>query len=142
MTVEHLGRDPIDARLGIEWSMTMLGGGANPAAYHEVDGQRLAHDGSGTAGGQAGVAAGNDTIGIRLETAVEPPADVWWSPIETISNSEDGFERIYQGSGQLFSWPIRLDPGERRAFRIEQRIRTTRDRAAEEAAIEAGSGRP
>ena len=26
-------------------------------------------------------------------------ADAWWAPIETVSNSEDGFERVYQGSG-------------------------------------------
>jgi 4-alpha-glucanotransferase len=131
--IEHLGRDPIDARFGLEWSLIMLGGGANPAAYHEVDGKRLAHDGSGEAAAQSGVAAGNDTIGLRLESGIEPVADVWWAPIETISNSEGGFERIYQGSGQLISWPIRLQPGERLDARISQVILTTRDRAIEEA---------
>ena len=98
----------------------MLGGGANPAAYHEVDGKRLAHDGSGEAAAQSSVAAGNDTIGLRLESGIEPVADVWWAPIETISNSEGGFERIYQGSGQLISWLIALQPGERLDARISQ----------------------
>ena len=41
------------------------------------------------------------------------PADAWWAPVETISNSEGGFERVYQGSGLLLSWPIRLAAGER-----------------------------
>ena len=40
------------------------------------------------------------------------PADAWWAPVETISNSEAGFERVYQGSGLLLSWPLALAPGE------------------------------
>ena len=130
--VEHHGQDLIEARFGLEWSLMLLGGGANPAAYHEVDGQRYAHDGSGSVAGLDGVAAGNTTVGIRLETRIEPPAEAWWAPIETVSNSEDGFERIYQGSGQLFSWPIELQPGDRVSVRIEQAIQTSRDRAREE----------
>ncbi len=39
------------------------------------------------------------------------PADAWWAPIETISNSENGFERVYQGSGLLLSWPVALAAG-------------------------------
>ena len=139
VAVEHAGSEPIDGRLGIEWSLIFLGGGANPAAYHEVRGKRSAHDGSGAEAGLAQVAAGNDAIGIRLETTLEPPADTWWAPIETVSNSEAGFERIYQGSGQLFSWPISLQPGEQLKVRLEQRVSTTRDHAAEEAAASRSS---
>ena len=128
VTVEHLGYDPIDTRFGLEWSLILLGGGANPAAYHEVEGRRYAHDGSGTTAAAVGsVAAGNDTIGLRLVTTIEPAAEAWWAPIETISNSEGGFERIYQGSGQLFSWPIRLEAGEQFAVRVSQAIVTDRD---------------
>jgi 4-alpha-glucanotransferase len=132
LVVDHLGQDPVEARLGLEWSLIMLGGGGNPAAYHEVGGQRFAHDGSGSASGLASVAAGNETIGIRLETTIEPSAEVWWAPIETVSNSEGGFERIYQGSGQLFSWLIRLEPGDRFIARVGQLVAAQRDLALEE----------
>ena len=134
IVVEHRGNEPIDGRMGIEWSLIFLGGGANPAAYHEVRGERSAHDGSGAEAALTEVAAGNDAVGIRLETTIDPAADTWWAPIETVSNSDGGFERIYQGSGQLFSWPIHLQPGEQRTVRLEQRISTTRDHAAEEVA--------
>jgi hypothetical protein len=132
VVVEHAGSQPVDGRLGLEWSLMLLGGGANPAAYHEVHGERSAHDGSGAEASLTQVAAGNLAIGIRLETTMEPPADTWWAPIETVSNSEAGFERIYQGSGQLFSWPISLQPGEQLKVRLEQRVSTSRDDAAEE----------
>jgi hypothetical protein len=31
--------------------------------------------------------------------------------VETVSLSEGGFERIYQGSALLVSWPIEIGPG-------------------------------
>ena len=36
---------------------------------------------------------------------------LWWAPVETISNSEAGFERVYQGAGLLLSWPLALAAG-------------------------------
>jgi hypothetical protein len=32
--------------------------------------------------------------------------------VETVSLSESGFERIYQGAALLVAWPVRLRPGE------------------------------
>ena len=37
-----------------------------------------------------------------------PRADFWIAPIETVSESEDGFERIYQGSQIVAVWPVEL----------------------------------
>jgi alpha-amylase len=34
----------------------------------------------------------------------------WIAPIETVSESEEGFERVYQGSQILAVWPVELDP--------------------------------
>ena len=67
----------------------------------------------------------------RSQTDLDEPADAWWAPIETVSNSESGFERVYQGSGLLLSWPLRLAPGERvAAYRPPRRDHDPRpDRA-------------
>jgi len=35
----------------------------------------------------------------------------WVAPVETISESEEGFERVYQGSEILAVWPVDLEPG-------------------------------
>jgi 4-alpha-glucanotransferase len=34
----------------------------------------------------------------------------WISPIQTVSESEEGFERVYQGSQILALWNVKLDP--------------------------------
>lgn len=110
--LEHAGGPDVEARFGVEWALTMLGGGGNPAAWWEVDGERSAHDGRGTASGVQSISQGNDFIGIAV-TSSTSGSDAWWAPIETVSNSEDGFERVYQGSALLLSWPVTLRHGER-----------------------------
>ncbi|MGK2850543.1 MAG: alpha-amylase/4-alpha-glucanotransferase domain-containing protein [Candidatus Limnocylindrales bacterium] len=132
LTLEHREGPPIDVRLGLEWSTTMLGGGGNPSAWWDVDGVRTAHDGSGTASGIRVIGQGNDYVGIAVTATLDEPTDAWWAPIETISNSESGFERVYQGSGLLLSWPLRLAAGERWERIVRQRVTTTRDRTADE----------
>lgn len=63
---------------------------------------------------------------------MSPAADAWHAPIETVSNSEAGFERVYQGSALLLSWPVRLAPGERFAATIRHTAKVAVDRAAAE----------
>jgi alpha-amylase len=134
VAVENRSKEPIEARLGVEWSITMLGGGGNPAAWYDIGGSRTAHDVGGQASGITRVEQGNDYVGVSLATTASPSADAWWAPIETVSNSEAGFERIYQGSSLLLSWPLRLEAGARTVVRVDQVVAATRDRAAEESA--------
>jgi len=129
VVVENAGTTEIAADLAIEWPVMLLGGGANPAAWYEIDGERSAHDGHGERSSVDRVSSGNDDLGIRLATAIEPSAAAWWSPIETISNSEFGFERTYQGSAFVAVWPIKLASGERVTVAIHQQVATDRDRS-------------
>ena len=132
VALENRSDESMGAMLGVEWNLTMLGGGGNPAAYLEVAGERFGHDSTGLHADVQRVAAGNTHVGLSVETTLEPAADVWWSAIETISNSESGFERIYQGSSTVFVWPLHLAPGERLTVRMSNLITTTRDHAVEE----------
>ncbi len=112
LSVENRSTSPLATRVGLEWGITMLGGGGNPAAWLEVAGRRGRHDAPGAAPGIDRLAQGNEYIGIELVSSVSPAADAWWAPIDTISNSEDGFERTYQGLALLLSWPLTIGPGE------------------------------
>ncbi len=133
VVIEHRGTIAIDTRLAIELSLHLLGGGGNPSAWYDVAGVRSAHDGTGQAASIGSIGYGNDWVGVAIEAGLEPAADAWWSPIETISNSEAGFERVYQGSALVVSWPLRLEPGETRRFAVRQVATIARDRAADEA---------
>ncbi len=129
VNLANTGSVEVSAELAIEWPVMLLGGGANPAAWYDLAGERSAHDGSGQHDGVSSLTSGNDYIGIRLNTSLDPAARVWWSPIETISNSEFGFERTYQGSALVALWPIRLAAGERIEVSLDQQVLTDRDNA-------------
>ena len=122
LEVAHRGGPPLAARLGLEWPTLLLGGGGNPAAWWSVAGKRSPHDGSGIAARIDRIAQGNDWLGLEIETSVSQTADAWWAPIETVSNSEAGFERVYQGSALLLSWRVRLDANAAWRVTVEQRV--------------------
>lgn len=53
------------------------------------------------------------------------PAELWLFPLETISNSESGFERIYQGTCLLARWRLELPPGAMWTVALRCEPRTT-----------------
>jgi len=124
----------LDALLGVEWTIMLLGGGGNPSAWVEAGGIRDRHDGSGARRAVTSFAQGNDYVGVSIETTLSAPAALWWAPVETISNSEGGFERVYQGAGVLVSWPVSLQPGASRTVTISHVVTTSADRTAVERA--------
>jgi hypothetical protein len=129
VTISNAGSSRLHARLGLEWSLMLLGGGGNPAAWYEIDGRRSAHDGRGAFGDVEVIRQGNDWIGLSVATTPSPRADAWWAPIETVSNSDDGFERVYQGSCLLLSWLVDLAPGGERTVAVGQVVTVAEDRA-------------
>lgn len=129
VTVRNRSDGTLRARLGQEWGVMLLGGGGNPSAWYDVDGVRSSHDGSGTAADVVRIGQGNDWLGLALESVPTPAADAWWAAIDTVSNSEDGFERVYQGSALLLSWPLDLAPGAEITVTVEHRVSVARDRA-------------
>lgn len=131
VALAHLGGPAIEARIGVEWATTMLGGGGNPSAWWELDGTRTGHDGRGSASGVTTAAQGNDDIGIAIRTMFDEPTDVWYAPIETVSNSESGYERVYQGSAWLLSWVVQLAPGASMRRTVRHAVTTDRDLTAD-----------
>ncbi len=55
---------------------------------------------------------------FKVELVPSAPAEVWRFPLETVSNSESGFERTYQGSVIVFRFPLRLAAGETAKFSL------------------------
>jgi alpha-amylase len=119
----NVGDGPLTARFAVEWSTMLLGGGGNPAAWQESGGVRVAHDARLTAEGATAMAAGNDGIGVCVSSAFAMPQDLWTAPIQTVSNSESGFELVYQGSTALVGRVVTLGPGESATVSIEHCVK-------------------
>jgi hypothetical protein len=116
-TLHNTGPRRLRTRFAVEGNWGMLGGGGNPHAWYEIDGakplENAALDTAGTAEGIRTVALVNAGVGVRVEIAPGTAADLWRFPIETVSNSEAGFERGYQCSCTVLLWPLDLAAGDR-----------------------------
>ena len=109
---------------GIELNINLLAGDA-PDRYYEVPGHRLEDR------KLASMGALNDITEIHLVDKwnrikvvlkTDRSCNLWRFPIETVSLSESGFERIFQGSCLLFYWPLDLEPEKRFEVGIELAI--------------------
>ncbi|MDO8426699.1 MAG: DUF1926 domain-containing protein [Deltaproteobacteria bacterium] len=64
---------------------------------------------SGVLKGIKGLSLLDTHIGIKAQILLSSPATLWRFPVHTVSLSEGGFERIYQGSCLLFQFPIKQE---------------------------------
>jgi hypothetical protein len=121
-TVQNTGDSELTAVFGSEWNINLLGGGHNPSAYYRVEGHELedaALDSSGEVRNVRELAVGNSWLNIEMRLKTNLEATFWRFPIETVSGSEAGFERIYQGSCLLLQWLFKLPPDDHIDIELE-----------------------
>ena len=60
----------------------------------------------------------------RLRVTLHAPTakEFWVAPVETVSESEEGFERVYQGSQILAVWKPALAPAKAWSARLTWRV--------------------
>ncbi len=117
--IENQAQEPVTVRFGVELNLTLLAGD-DPKRYYDVPGNgrvRLREQGR-CSGNRFSLV--DEWSGFRVTLRLDRPGDIWYMPIETVSQSEEGAERTYQGSSLLASWPLHLQPG--KAERIEVRL--------------------
>ena len=61
---------------------------------------------------------------MRVRLEFDPLVTIWRHPVETISQSESGFECIYQGSAVIPRWELNLPPGAHRTVSIRLEIQS------------------
>jgi hypothetical protein len=99
---------PLQFIVGLEIVLNMLAPNV-PDRYFEFPGKRHPLAWSGVVeGSHLRVVDEWQDVAVTLEA---PGAShLWVAPIETVSESEEGFERVYQGSQILAVWPVELVP--------------------------------
>lgn len=118
------GEKPLAIWFGPEFNFSLLAGRARDR-YYEVEGvvlddNTLASQGSLGDVSQIKLVDAWQGFGVSLE--LEKPSLLWRFPIETVSQSESGFEKTYQSSVLLPSWQFQLQPGERWQVKLVLRI--------------------
>lgn len=123
------GPEPLEGRWGVQCNLALSAGEA-PGRYFRLPG-RPSLGSRGRLDGRRSLAMVDEWLGCEMSLRWSAAAEVAWAPVETVSLSETGFERIYQGSAILVSWPLRLAAGERWDLSLRLAVGEVAARAAE-----------
>lgn len=117
------GREELNTTFGSEFNFSLLAGNA-PDRYYEIPGhvldkRNLASVGETNNVGRVSLV--DEWLKLKVTLEFSEPAILWRAPVETVSQSESGFERVYQSSMVMPLWRISLAPG--KAWKAEIRVR-------------------
>jgi hypothetical protein len=95
--------------VGIEAVLNFLAP-SSPDRYFEAAGERYPLRWSAVAPG-SNLRVVDEWQGVSVTLTAPHAQEFWITPIETVSESEEGFERIYQGSQIVAVWPVEMASG-------------------------------
>ncbi|HYF51319.1 MAG TPA: alpha-amylase/4-alpha-glucanotransferase domain-containing protein [Planctomycetota bacterium] len=117
-TVENVGENPASGSFGVEMNYSLLAGDAHDRYfYHEKSdnaGKLATAEDFGTL---SYIGLKDHWLNVALTLRTSTPAQVIVAPVKTVSQSEGGFEAVYQSSSVLLQWPLDLAPG--KSFSVE-----------------------
>ena len=123
--LEGLPRE-VPLRFAVEFNLAAMAGHAPDRYYTDGSGTKLGTlDTRLDLSHTSGLTLTDEWLDLSVNLQWSSPAGLWCFPIETVSQSESGFEGVYQGSAVIPHWVITADASRR----WEVHIRWTIDRA-------------
>jgi hypothetical protein len=112
ITLSNLSKTPLSMIYGLEFNFGLLGGNS-PDRYYLIDGENRGPLNSMGEHKQVSKAVlVNEWDNFIVQLQFYQACELWRAPIETVSMSEAGFERVYQASSLLPHWQVSLAAGE------------------------------
>ena len=110
----------------VEINLAAMAGHAHDRSYFDDSGRNSGCSMPGsTSRRPAGVTLVDEWLDLSVGLRWSNPAGLWCFPIETVSQSESGFEGVYQSSAVIPHWIVTADP----SGRWEVHLTWTLDRA-------------
>ncbi len=120
-TLAHEAPGAVELWFAVECNIALLAGDApdryfefsapdgSPTENADTSDRRLAS--RGAVGPLGAVSLVDDYARLRVRLATSFPFDLWRFPVETVSQSESGYQRTYQQSALYCHWRVRLTSG-------------------------------
>lgn len=122
--IAHTFTLPLHLLAGVELILNFLAPNEDNRYFEIPEGRHPLHWSGSAPGPQVRVVDEWQDVAASLDA---PGArEIWIAPVETISLSEDGFERVYQGSQILPLWPLELPTG--KTWHARLALQVTRSR--------------
>lgn len=122
--ITNMGDRDISYWMGIEYNFSLLAGNA-PDRYYIINGKKPADPTLASTGEDTNtyeISLIDKWSGISIIIEASRRSDLWRFPIETVSQSEGGFERTYQNSAMLSHWKTELKAGASETYSIKFKI--------------------
>jgi hypothetical protein len=116
---------PLESVFGSEFNFAMLAGNTYDRFYYYPAGEKI-----GPLGllkelpATRGIGLVDEWQGVWIELFFEPAARLLLLPVETVSQSEAGYELLYQQSCVVPCWDLALKPGEKFRPQVTVQFRT------------------
>ncbi|MCS7168561.1 MAG: DUF1926 domain-containing protein [Gemmatales bacterium] len=106
-----------------EWNFAGLAPDADDRYYWYEPGQRLGRlKETLDVGPTSTFGLADEWLGLRLSLTCDPPAALWALPIQTVSQSESGFELVYQSSAVIPHWNLTMSEGDTWSAKLKLQI--------------------
>ena len=110
-TVSNQADTPLHLRFGIETSYGFDGGNTELCYLALFNGGTVGLGQIGSSENVGGYRIGTTIRGFEVNTTLAQPGTLWRFPLEPVTMSEGGYERIHQGTVLLHVFSLNLAPG-------------------------------
>jgi 4-alpha-glucanotransferase len=107
------GNEELNTAFAVEFNFSLLAGNSSDR-YFEIPGHSLKANNFASAGelnNVQEVRMVDEWLNYVLTLSLSEKAALWRFPVETVSQSESGYERVFQGSSVVPVWRVTLQPG-------------------------------
>lgn len=111
-SVTNLATVPLRLRFGIETSYGFDGGNSEMCYLAIFDGDTVGLGQAGASENVSGYRVGTQIRGFEVNARLAQAGALWRFPLEPVTMSEGGYERIHQGMVLLHLFPLQLASGE------------------------------
>lgn len=120
----------IPLHFAVEINLAGMAGHADDRYYADPSGRRLGMlDSQLDLRGQDGVSLTDEWLDLHVALQWSKPAGLWCAPVSTVSQSEGGFEAVYQSSAVVPRWVVLADESRRWEVRLQWRCVSASERA-------------
>jgi alpha-amylase len=116
--------DPFRCRFAVEFNFSLLTD-RDPARFMTIlddRARRIPLDQEGCRKSVRELTIRDETVPLAAHFTIEKADALWWYPVRTVSQSEDGLEGTYQGSAVLFIWDCAFEPEKEESKKIILKI--------------------
>ncbi len=119
--LEHYGGPDLSGWFAVEFNWTMLAGNAHDRYFFHEKSDNVGKLETEADFGELRFAGMKDEwMNVMLTLRTSAPAQYLVAPVKTVSQSEGGFESVYQSSTMVLQWPVLLAEGKKFAVTLKQ----------------------